>query len=71
MEKSPKNRDIRYTNAYFTKNLHEDPEYSDFRHKILNYSVFQAEYTEIRDIRWYFSENWENHSIAHKVNFKY
>ena len=37
-------------NAYFTKNLYEDPEYLDFHHKNSQLERFHAEYTENLDI---------------------
>ena len=59
-------------NAYFTESSYEHPEYSGFliqKHTVERFSSRIHQKIGIFD--GIFPKNWENHSIAYKVNFKY
>ena len=59
-------------NAYFTKNLHEDPKYSGYSpQEVPNLSILSRIHQKIGIFDGIFPKNWENHSISHKVNLKY
>ena len=59
-------------NAYFAECSYEHPEYSGFSIQKHTVECFSGRiHQKIGIFDGIFLKNWENHSISHKVNFKY